>query len=223
MPAIAPVAAAPEVAAADDDRDVDAEALAQVDDVVGGGCRGWRRRCRCPIGPANASPDGLKTMRRQRGVPVAVGDGATRHRSADLDLGELDDRGAPEQLGDRLLVVLGVRLVEQRDVLKNPPRRPSTIFGDGRLGLALVAGDRRERRPLGVDDARPARRRGERYFGRAKAMCTAMSWASCGVPPEITTSTRVDAAAALDVQVAVDHVAVGGLDAHDLARARSSP
>src|SRR4249919_314434 len=76
-----------------------------------------------PDGPASASPDGLKTMRRQRGptrspssdgAPLVTG-------STDLDLRDVDDRRRPDQLRDALLVVLGVGLVEQGDGLEEAP------------------------------------------------------------------------------------------------------
>ena len=122
-----------------------------------------------------------------------------------------------------LLVVLGVGLVEQHDVLEEAVEATLDDLGQRRFGLALVAADRLERGALGGLDVVGRTSSRLRYVGRAKAMCTATSWASSGVPPAISTSTRVDAAAALEVQVGVEDVAVGGLEAHDLAEARCSP
>ena len=48
-------------------------------------------------------------------------------------------------------------------------------------------------------------------------MWTATSWASCGVAAGHLDEHAVDAAAALDVQVAVEHVAGAGLEPHDAA------
>ena len=62
MPADRAGAASPEVAATDDDGDVDAEVLSQVDDLG----RGRFERGAVeplPESPASASPDGLKTIR----------------------------------------------------------------------------------------------------------------------------------------------------------------
>src|SRR5215211_5597506 len=106
-----------------------------------------------PPGPASASPDGLKTMRRQRGVtrsPSGTGD-TEAMSSADLDLSEIDDRCRPDQLRDRLLVVLGVGLVEQRNGLEEPLQATFDDLRQRLLGLALVAGDRLERLALGRD------------------------------------------------------------------------
>ena len=44
-----------------------------------------------------------------------------------------------------------------------------------------------------------------------------MSWASCGAAVGQLDEHGVHAAATLDVQVALEHVAVGRLDAHDVA------
>src|SRR4051794_7757615 len=63
-----------------------------------------------PDSPASASPDGLKTIRFHRGAGVIC-------RSAHLDLSETDDRCGADHLADRLLVVLGIGLIEQRNVL----------------------------------------------------------------------------------------------------------
>ena len=82
-------AAAPEVAAADDDGDVDAQ-VADGDDLDGRCASSVAASRPEPDGPAKASPDGLKTIRFHRGAPIG---------SADLDLGEADDAGAdPMQL-----------------------------------------------------------------------------------------------------------------------------
>ncbi len=74
--------------------------------------------------------------------------------------------------------------------LKKPLRRPSTILSTAASGLpslrVMVSASRSRPRPR-----RPGRRHGCRYFGRAKAMCTAMSWASSAVPPAISTSTAL--------------------------------
>src|SRR3954451_7360255 len=84
-----------------------------------------------PLGPASASPDGLETIGFHRGRSVTTRESA-RHRfavgylrnedpdwgSADFDLGEANDAGVAQDLLDRLLVVLGVGLLEQADVLE---------------------------------------------------------------------------------------------------------
>src|ERR1700712_540521 len=67
-----------------------------------------------PDGPANASPDGLKTIRFHRGFGTAV----VIARSADLDLSEPEYVRRSDQLLDRDLVVFRVRLVEQTNVLE---------------------------------------------------------------------------------------------------------
>ena len=80
--------------------------------------------------------------------------------SADLDLREADDLGAADAPASRLLVVLGVRLVEQCDVLEEAVEAALDDLGQCRLGLALVAADRLERLALLLDDVGRERRRG---------------------------------------------------------------
>ena len=158
-----------------------------------------RRRVEAgPESPASASPDGLKTIRFHRGAEDIA--------SADLDLGEPDDRRRADQLGDRLLVVLGVRLVEQADLLEEAVEATLDDLRQRRFGLALVAADRLERLAARGSTTSSGTSSRRSYFGRAKAMCTAMSWASSGGVRHLD-QHGVDAPAALDVQVAVEDVA----------------
>ena len=60
-------------------------------------------------------------------------------RSADLDLGEVHDLGAVDHLGDGQLVILGVRLFEQHDVLEEAIQATFDDLGNGLVRLALVA------------------------------------------------------------------------------------
>ena len=59
------------------------------------------------------------------------------------------------------------------------------------LGLALVAGDRLDRRPLGGDLGLGGTSSRRRYSGRAKATCTAMSCARSTLPPRSSTRTAL--------------------------------
>src|SRR3954447_1920702 len=71
--------------------------------------------------------------------------------SADLDLGEAHDLGPAEELGDRLLLVLRVGLLQEADLLVEAVEAALDDLGQRRLGLALVAADGLERRPLLLD------------------------------------------------------------------------
>ena len=100
--------------------------------------------------------------------------------------------------------------------------RPSTIFVDRLLGLALVAGDRLERRALGGD-----------HVGGDVVAAEVLRTGEGDVHGDVVGQLRrtagdldehaVDAAATLDVLVAAELVAVGGLDALRRRRARCSP
>src|ERR1700688_73300 len=119
---------------------------------------------------ARASPDILRTIRRRcntRSVTAAslagalsvtaasVVTGATVSlpvaSAADNDLGEPHDLGAPDEVGDRALLVLGVCLLEQAPLFEPPVHPALDDLGEGRLGLALVPGDLLHGGPLGVD------------------------------------------------------------------------
>src|SRR6478672_9318855 len=87
-------------------------------------------------GSANASPDSLRTTRLQFPRMPAL--------PADHDLGETGDGGIAQEVGDAQLVVPDVVLLQQ-DVLLEEALEPALDdLGDGRLRLALVAGDRLE-------------------------------------------------------------------------------
>src|SRR3954452_10995699 len=101
----------------------------------------------CPDSPASASPDGLKTIRFHRGN---CSDDI--RRSADLDLSETDDRRGADHLGDRLLVVFGVRLVEEGDVLEETVEAALDDLRQRGFRLALVAADRLQRLALVSDN-----------------------------------------------------------------------
>src|SRR3954465_9053385 len=103
-----------------------------------------------PVGSANASPESLRTIRDQRGMSAGSPREATV-MSADLDLGEAHDLGPAEELGDRLLLVLGVGLLQEADLLVEAVEAALDDLGQRRLGLALVAADGLERRPLLLD------------------------------------------------------------------------
>ena len=81
---------------------------------------------------ASASPDIFRTMRRRSPTVASV---------ADDDLGELRDRGRSEQLGDGLLLVLDVGLVEQDPLLVPAVEAPLADLGQRGIWLAFVAGD----------------------------------------------------------------------------------
>src|SRR3954452_19342835 len=103
----------------------------------------------CPNSPASASPDGLKTIRFHRG-----NSSEDTGRSADLDLGEANDRRRADHLRDRLLVVFGVRLVEQGNILVETVEAALDDLRQCRFRLALVAADRLQRLTLVGDDLR---------------------------------------------------------------------
>ena len=122
-------AAAPEVAAADDDGDVDIHALrtAMISRAVASSVAASSPGL---TGPARASPDGLKTIRFQRGDPVEA-----TPASADLDLGEADDRAPPISWVIDCLSSLAYGWSSRATSLKKPLSRPSTIFGSACSGL----------------------------------------------------------------------------------------
>src|SRR5690606_6875055 len=169
-----------------------------------------------------ASPDGLKTIRRQRGVGspvlltgrrlVAASSGTAGRGSADLDLRVADDASVAEELRDRLLVVLGVGLFEQDDALEEPVEAAFDDLRQGGLGLALVAADRLERGALGFDDLR-------RHLVTAEVTGPGEGDVHGDVVGERRVAAgeddedAVDAATALDVEVAVEDLALAGLDA----------
>src|SRR5262245_40852244 len=102
-----------------------------------------------PSRSASASPESFKTTRRHLvGERTPSREASVTLRLADLDLGEADHRRAPEQLADRDLVVLGVRLLEQADLLEEAVQPAFHDLRDGLLRLALVASDGLERGPL---------------------------------------------------------------------------
>ena len=160
-----PAAATPEVAAAHGDGHVDLEPLAQIDDVA---CGLIERGAVDAVsaGPANASPDGLKTMRRQRSARVSRSPPARSWPP-----------GAAEQLADGLLVVLGVGLIEQGDRLEEAVE---TTLDDLRIACSglpsLRVIDSSVLRSSSTTSAGTSSR--DRKRGRARAMCTATSWAS---------------------------------------------
>ena len=100
--------------------------------------------------------------------------------------------------------------------LNQPFSRPSTIFARAASGLPSLPADRLDRRPLGGDlvlrHVLPAE-----VAGRAKAMWTAMSWASSSVPPRSTTSTALTPRPACMVQVGVERPRPASLDPDDPA------
>src|SRR5687768_15101692 len=94
-------------------------------------------------GSANASPDSLRTTRFQFPRMPAL--------PADHDLGETGDLGVAQEVGDAQLVVPHVVLLQQHVLLEEPPEPALDDLGQGRLGLALVAGDRLEHLALLLD------------------------------------------------------------------------
>ena len=101
-----------------------------------------------PAGPAKASPDGLKTIRFHRGETMAVAPESAQPIST---WAKRTIVAEPMNCFDRLLVVLGVRLVEQGDVLEEAAEATFDDLRQRRLGLALVAADRLERLALVLD------------------------------------------------------------------------
>src|SRR5688500_16078107 len=90
-----------------------------------------------PAPPAKASPDSLRTTLGQT-------DSGT-----DRDQAEPHDRRPAEDLGDRLLLVADVLLLEQHPLLVPAAEATLDDLLQGGLGLALGLGDRRQSLPLG--------------------------------------------------------------------------
>ena len=165
-----------------------------------------------PVGPAIASPDGLKTIRRHRGPSVTVG----AHDQPISTWAKSTIRASPSSWPTDCLSSLAYGWSSRATFLKKPPRRPSTILGMSLLGLALVAGDRLERGPLGVDDV-------GRDFVAGQVLRTSERDVHGDVVGQLAVAARkddqhpVDAATTLDVQIAVDDLAVGGFERDDSA------
>ncbi len=125
-------------------------------------------------------------------------------------------RAIPEELANRLLVVLGVGLVEQGDGLEEAAEATLDDLGDRLLRLALVAGDRLQRGPLGLDHlggdvvTRQVLRSGERDV---HGDVVGELLVAAGEDDE----HAVHSPSTLDVEVAVDDLAVTGLQPDDLA------
>src|SRR3954454_14191763 len=158
---------------------------------------------------ANASPESLRTTRRH-GCVGSV-------RSAPHDhLCEADDAGVAEHLLHRLLVVLGEGLLEQDPLLVPAVEHAVDDLGKGGLGLARVAGLGLERGPLGLD-----------LIGGHIVPAEVLGLAEGDVDGDVVGQLliaalhldehAVDATVVLDVEVGVDDVAGGILEAHDLA------
>src|SRR6478735_4254826 len=96
-----------------------------------------------PPSSANASPESLSTTRRHLDGEVrgSSPESLATRRLADLDLREADDRRPGEELADGDLVVLGVGLLEEADLLEVAVQPALDDLGEGLLGLALVAGE----------------------------------------------------------------------------------
>src|SRR3954452_4016387 len=164
-----------------------------------------------PDSPASASPDGLKTIRFHRGNSTD-----DIRRSADLDLSEADDRRRADHLRDRLLVVFGIRLVEESDILVETVEAALDDLRQRRFRLALVPTDRLQRLSLVCDD-----------LGRNIVATEVLRPGEGDVHGDVVRQRLrrvahlhehgVDAATALDVQVAVEHVARRSLEPNDLA------
>src|SRR6185295_1465529 len=125
---------------------------------------------------------------------------------ADLDLREPNDRSRADDVAHRLLVVLRERLIEEDELLEEAVEATFDDLRDRLFGLALVAGDRLERRALLGDVVgghlvtREVLRPGERDVDR-------------DVVRDLLRGARgldehaIHAALALDVQIAVEDVA----------------
>ena len=88
--------------------------------------------------------------------------------------------------------------------LNKPFIRPSTIFASAARACPRCACGLLDGRPLLGDLGLRGPRRGGGTCGLAKAMWTAMSWASSAVPPRQLDEDAVHASSVLDVQVAVE-------------------
>src|SRR3954447_22737492 len=177
-------------------------------------CASWRTMSPSmpwPSLPANASPESLRTTRRHRAPPTV-----DRPSAADRDLGEAHDLRAAEEVGDRLLLVLHVVLLEEHALLEPAGEATVDDLAERGLGLALGAGDVLERRPLlghlglGHVVAAEVRGAGERDLDGDLVREVR---AAAGQLDE----HAVHAAPVLAVDVGVDDVAVGRLAPHDLA------
>ncbi len=112
---------------------------------------------------ARASPDSFRTTRRTRAYPpMTTWANAVIVRAA-------------QELGDGLLLVLDVVLLDQHAVLEPAVDSSLDDLGQRRFGLALVARDLFDRGALGVDLGLRARPRESGTSGLVKATCTAIS------------------------------------------------
>src|SRR3954452_24356820 len=93
--------------------------------------------------PAKASPDSLSRT-RFHWLTIAVSPSAGIRSGSDLEPSEplQGDAGVVDHLGDRLLVVAHVGLVDQHDVLEEPVDAALHDLGQRLLRLALLAGGR---------------------------------------------------------------------------------
>src|SRR5439155_8451153 len=208
--------AAPDVAAADHDGDVDVELGLDGLDL----------------------PSDLEHDVAVDGVAVRIGERLSRQlqddalpardisQLADLHLGEADDGGLAERLLHRLLLVVDPRLLEQhatRLALLADPLEPALELalddlGQRRLGLALVArgvledltllGDVGLRHLVLAEDGRAAEADVQRDLVRELVV-------AAGDLDE----HAVDAALVLDVEIGVEAVALGRVHADDAAPA----
>ena len=145
---------------------------------------------------ASASPDSFRTTRCHRAgshntVERHLGHQCRRDvaQRADDDLGEAEHLCAAEQLRDGLLLVPDEGLLEQ-DALLVPALQAALddLVQRGARGLPSLRRDLlRGAANSAICSAGTSSRR--MYSGRAKAMWTAMSWASTSSAPEISTST----------------------------------
>src|ERR1019366_8274367 len=88
---------------------------------------------------ASASPDIFNTMRRRSPTVASV---------ADDDLGELRHRGRAEELGDGLLLILHIRLIEEHPLLVPATQPAFHDLGQRSIGFAFVTGNLLDRLAL---------------------------------------------------------------------------
>src|SRR5262245_12957794 len=167
---------------------------------------------------ANASPDSFNTTRRHfdGAGPAPSCEALLTRALADLDLGVADDRGTVEQLADRHLVVLGVGLLEEADLLEVAVEPALHDLRERLLRLALVPRDGLERGPLLLH-----------LVGRHLVPAQVAGAGEGHVDGDVVGQLRraagdldehgVHAAPALDVEVGVERVGRIGLHPHDLA------
>src|SRR5579883_259159 len=169
---------------------------------------------------ARASPDILSTTRRQRGWPGLVAGKAlsapTPPSAPHRHLGEAGDPRRPQPLGDRLLLVLHPGLLQQAALLEPAVEPALHDLGQGGLRLSLVAAERLQRGPLGLDllgrdvVAAQVERAGE---GDVQGHVVGQ----LGAGPECLHDDPVDPPVGLDVQVGAEHRLLGALEAHRAA------